>query len=346
MDQNNSHSDPSISRRRLSYKFQRLAEKIRLAIDSGELKGKLPGERVLAKRFNANAKTLSKALTDLAAEGVLDRSIGRGTFVKGTAPAASNGERWLLLCDAKSVDSPLAREILKSHPQTQVSTDNPLEMRPSFINPFSAIIDFSTKPREDFVRDMVVRNIPMVLVGCEPQTYTTHAVVPDTAHGLAKIARELMFAGHRGFAAVEPRGSQVVSQVLRSIASRYAPDARIDSCEPTEIAAMIDHGVTAAICDSPESATIVSDILDTHGIRVPGQMAIAAVGCIAGEPPCSGWFVTAREIAENITQILRDNTSRRPVTIWLTGTFIDVGTTQIHGPVNGHLPSLIGSTAN
>src|ERR1700677_4179927 len=72
----------------MSYKFQRLREKIRTAISSGELSGKLPGERLLARRFHVNAKTLSKALTDLAAEGILDRSIGRGTYIKGRAPAA------------------------------------------------------------------------------------------------------------------------------------------------------------------------------------------------------------------------------------------------------------------
>src|ERR671915_2548386 len=87
----------------LSYKFQRLREKLRAAIASGELAGKLPGERALAERFDVNAKTLSKALTDLAAEGLLERSIGRGTFVTGTRPAAAPGaqERWLLVCDAE-----------------------------------------------------------------------------------------------------------------------------------------------------------------------------------------------------------------------------------------------------
>src|SRR2546421_4491667 len=84
---------------KLSYKFQRLRENLRAAVASGELRGKLPGERVLARRFNVNAKTLSKALTDLAAEGLLERSIGRGTYVKGSAPDASKMGRWLVLCD-------------------------------------------------------------------------------------------------------------------------------------------------------------------------------------------------------------------------------------------------------
>src|SRR5215471_16903452 len=70
---------------RLSYKFQRLRERLRQAIASGELSGKLSGERQLSRRFRVNAKTLSKALTDLAAEGLLERSIGRGTFVRGQA---------------------------------------------------------------------------------------------------------------------------------------------------------------------------------------------------------------------------------------------------------------------
>src|SRR6266566_7947725 len=73
----------------LSYKFQRLREKLRAAVASGELSGKLPGERALARRFHVNAKTLSKALTDLAAEGLLDRSIGRGTYVKTEAPTGA-----------------------------------------------------------------------------------------------------------------------------------------------------------------------------------------------------------------------------------------------------------------
>src|SRR5437588_8742886 len=89
----------SVRQSGMSYKFQRLREKIRRAISTGELSGKLPGERALAKRFHVNAKTLSKALTDLAAEGLLDRSIGRGTYVKGSAPQGTIEGRWLIFCD-------------------------------------------------------------------------------------------------------------------------------------------------------------------------------------------------------------------------------------------------------
>src|SRR5688572_27875707 len=123
----------------MSYKFQRLREKLRAAIASGELAGKLPGERALAKRFHVNAKTLSKALTDLAAEGVLDRSIGRGTYVKGSAPQSAGGGRWLLLCDDNDPDAMILLEHLRrANPDTQ-STCGAEGIRPSFLNAFNAV---------------------------------------------------------------------------------------------------------------------------------------------------------------------------------------------------------------
>src|SRR5882757_7211827 len=104
-----------------SYKFQRLRERIREAVAKGELSGKLPGERALAKRFHVNAKTLSKALTDLAAEGVLDRSIGRGTFVKGHAPANAVAKRWLIVCDPDQTAWDLIQLIRAAHPEVDVT---------------------------------------------------------------------------------------------------------------------------------------------------------------------------------------------------------------------------------
>src|SRR5580765_3548529 len=125
----------------MSYKFQRLREKLRSAITSGELSGKLPGERALAKRFHVNAKTLSKALTDLAAEGVLDRSIGRGTYVKGSAPAsgATTG-RWLVLVDGNDENKSIVEALRAQCPELEtIAAQEPV--RPSLLNQFTAVVD-------------------------------------------------------------------------------------------------------------------------------------------------------------------------------------------------------------
>ncbi len=58
-------------------------EKLRSRIEFGDLKpgGRLPSERSLADEFNISKVTMSKALVELAREGLLVRHVGRGTFV-------------------------------------------------------------------------------------------------------------------------------------------------------------------------------------------------------------------------------------------------------------------------
>src|SRR5271168_1002542 len=149
---------------RLSYKFQRLREKLREAIASGELSGRLPGERKLARKFRVNAKTLSKALTDLAAEGLLSRSIGRGTFVKGSESQATVQGPWLLVCDADQILSPLVNALRARNPELKTVTDVSAS-RPSFLNQFVAVVDLAANTPDEFVRDLLVRNVPLVVVG-------------------------------------------------------------------------------------------------------------------------------------------------------------------------------------
>lgn len=331
----------------MSYKFQRLREKIRAAISSGELAGKLPGERALAKRFHVNAKTLSKALTDLAAEGVLDRSIGRGTYVKGSAPAPAASGRWLVLTEEGSAELPLTttrliellkQENLELHVAASASVS---EMRPSFLNQFSAVVDLSGNTPESFVRDLVVRNLPVVAVGREPRGYSVHSVLVDEELGLSRVARDLLLAGHRRLAAVEPVGQTTVARALRQAAQRIAPDASVEPCTPGDAVALLDDGATAFVCHAASAAARVNESLAAAGADVPGRASVAAVGNIcdaaAGdEPPCTGYFVDCRRLADAVIQLLKDAAaSTRPVTLWLAGDLVDRGTIAVGSAVPG-----------
>ena len=323
----------------MSYKYQRLRERLRQAVANGELAGKLPGERSLAKRFHVNAKTLSKALTDLAAEGLLDRSIGRGTYVKGSAPATMAPARWLVLCDEgdDSVDC-MIEHFRRVNPDVHVSTTRAApEMRPSFLAGFGAVIDVATETPDSFLRDLVVRNLPVVAVNREPRTYSTHAVLADAALGAQLMARDLIIAGHRRLIAVEPPGSTMISHALRQTAARYAPEfpATVDVCSPEDmrggagVAAALDYGATAIVCDSARTAHRVKEGLERRGVDVPGQLSLTAVGCVCGGDdacPCSGYFVDCVPVAHAVVGLLRDHPPARPTTLWLTGSFIDRGT--------------------
>ena len=310
----------------ISYKFQRLREKLRQAIVSGELSGKLPGERELARRFHVNAKTLSKALTDLAAEGLLQRNIGRGTFVKGADEQAKPAQGpWLLIVD-KHADSGLIANLQAVNSQAQI-IDDISALRPSYLNQFSAVVDLAAETPDTFLRDLLVRNISVVAVGREPRTYSTNAVLLDSALGVSQLTRELVLGGHRRFLAVEGRQRKTISDAVRLAGLRYHGDVCVDVCDAQDVVGAIEYGATACICDSVESASQTLAALNKAKIDVPSRISVAAVGWSGGEYPCTGYFVHAQQKAAAVADILRNAQSGRPTALWLAGSLMDRGTT-------------------
>lgn len=316
-------TDRDAPKKRLSYKFQRLRERLRQAILSGELSGKLPGERQLAERFNANAKTLSKALTDLAAEGLLERTIGRGTFVRGSAEPTTRSEKWLLLCDTGRTDHALVRLLMQACPDSHVATDVS-NMRPSFLSQFTAVVDMASNTPESFLRDMVVRNGSVVLAGREPSGYSMNAVVVDTVLGAACAGRELLTAGHRHITVIERQGHNTIEQSLRKTAQRFAQDTTIEARPVDELEAAMENGTTAFVCDA-ELAGRVMQTLHRMGLATPGQVSVLGVGCIESDYPCSGYFVTPVQMCEAIVSLIRES-NKRPQTLWLVGASVDRST--------------------
>jgi DNA-binding transcriptional regulator YhcF (GntR family) len=271
----------------LSYKFQRLRERIRNAVISGELHGKLPGERTLAKRFNVNAKTLSKALTDLAAEGLLDRSIGRGTYVKGTAPASTG--RWLVFATPQQADSALVRALAAAAPDLSVYTERQWNLRPSFLQPFTAVVSLDSSVPESLLRDLVVRNLNVVTVDYQPKIFSMHAVIDDTFSNAANLARTLLMEGHRSFISIEAKESDQVSKALRDTAKRIAPEATVDSIDPADIASLMSVGPAAIVCESIGLANEVN-------ARIAGRsdVTVWAIGCADGQPATGGCYTDVR----------------------------------------------------
>jgi hypothetical protein len=318
----------------MSYKFQRLREKIRMTIESGEIDGKLPGERTLARRFHVNAKTLSKALTDLAAEGVLDRSIGRGTYVKGTAPVSEVvSGRWLILCEDGDEAGCIIPHLRKHCPDLLI-IPSVLQARPSFLNQFATVVDLSPSTPDEAIRKLLVRNMPLVVVDREPQGYSVDSVLVDISLGVSRMARDLLLAGHRRIGAIEPRDSDVVTKALRRTVERYGSEASVETASANEVASLVESGVTALICGSTSDAWRVRNTLDGMGGLVPRRVSLTAVGYSSPEIPCSGYYVEAVKVADSVVNFLTDP-PLRPVTLWLAGTWLDRGTMV---PIGSALP--------
>jgi DNA-binding HxlR family transcriptional regulator len=342
----------SAAQQRLSYKFQRLRERLRAAVASGELSGKLPGERQLAKRFRVNAKTLSKALTDLAAEGLLERSIGRGTYVRALAPQTpstesldptakiatfSGRQRWLAVCNPDQADNPILAALRRLNPQTQLVADL-ADRRPSFLMACDGVAIFN-RPDEASIRNLLVRGKTVVFVDCEPAVFSTHALLLDRALGVSLLMRDLLLGGHRKIAVVEdipagiplPAISHEIIEAARLAQARYASDAIVEPCQLRALSSLILQGTAAVLCPSAPTAAAARPIIEQAGGRVGQTIALAAVGYCdtdnpAQEPPCTGYFVEASRAAESLAQLLNGNAGHRPMTMWLTGPRIDRGT--------------------
>jgi hypothetical protein len=316
----------------LSYKFQRLRERLRNAVASGELSGKLPGERTLARRFHVNAKTLSKALTDLAAEGLLDRSIGRGTYVKDAATPAEAAKtaktgRWLIVCEAQRAASPLLQFLRQANPEAAV-IEEISSLRPSFLRQFSAVVDMAVHTSESFLRDLVVRNIPVVAVNREPNLYSINTVGTDRALGAHHLTRDLILGGHRHIAVVESIPRSVVARAVKQATHRYGPEVLVRQCAGDGVLAAMQDGATAIVCDSVRSARELRARLDAAGVRLPQDVSLSAIGCCNESYPCSGQYVDCAVTAKTVAELIAGaSTGQRPATIWLAPRWVDCGTT-------------------
>jgi len=74
--------------------YRQIADQIREHVRSGELSDgdRLPPIRELARRLGVNRDTVCSAYESLAAEGVVDAQVGRGTFVRSRWPRGALGQ--------------------------------------------------------------------------------------------------------------------------------------------------------------------------------------------------------------------------------------------------------------
>lgn len=314
------------SGRRLSYKFQRLRERLRAAVRSGELSGKLPGERQLAEKFRVNAKTLSKALTDLAAEGLLERSIGRGTYVRGENGNVDALGRWVVVIEEHNQFEFLQKELRLLQPTLEVVT-SAQQIRPSDLGGVKCLLDTAIDTSPDLIRSCLHRGIAVIAVNKAPVVFSTHSVQVDRPMGTANLARELCLGGHRRIFVVEgERGHPTTSEYVRKIAVRYDAGAIVEAGKASDLSTAVSNGFTAAVAGCRYAAEKLMAEAAARGIAIPDQISLAGVGVRHERTPCSGYWVPVGEVATAVSSLLREGIPHQPTTIWLVGKFEDHGT--------------------
>ncbi len=309
----------------MSYKYQRLRERIKEAIATGELAGKLPGERELARTYHANAKTLSKALADLITDGLIYRSIGRGTFVREKSPQAELKRRpWILVTDADS-DQSLIQHLHSLNPRCQCikTTEIP---RPKSLSQYALAIDLACTTDETFIRNLLIRSVPVILVGPEPRTYSTHGVYVDLALAATMATRDLLLAGHRKFMVVERKPRTAMALAMHRAVEQSGHDCTVDVCDPQDVLYGLEYGATACVVECPKMGRITMDILTAAGVKVPQEFSVTAVGWGQDDIACTGYYVPVETKAAAVSDLLQGMQNGRPSAIWLTAKLVERGT--------------------
>ncbi|MBI4582390.1 MAG: GntR family transcriptional regulator [Planctomycetes bacterium] len=306
----------------LSYKYQRLRERLRTAIKTGELIGKLPGERELARRYAANAKTINKALNDLAMEGLLLRHVGRGTFVAGSGPRPSRpyaGMRrysWITstLTDVTDEESlyNAARGLLEGHRRHLARLrveldgsgelpDNTLSLRE--LRRTEGVVIFSAKPSWQLLANLRRGRLTVVLINNYHDAVRLPSVLCDQSHGAFTLCNRFILLGHRAIRlALQPRSLPAASAAVagyRAAMNHYGlsplPVAEIG---PTPNWAGLFTGPdrpTALICVSGELAHRAAGKAAAASLKVPADLSIAAL-CEPGETAAEKASICAYEV--------------------------------------------------
>jgi len=229
----NGQGDSARPNGRLSYKFQRLREDIRRAVTQGEYTGRLPGERTLGKRFGANAKTINKALSDLTAEGLLIRQIGRGTFVATRETVVQSDDRATHVLAAAGDPAILSEITAGLHRVERLNTfvdhsgNWPLAAWPVGQRRDSkALVVWISDPLSNpaprilppLAAELHRRQVPHLLVGAASPTERTNCVAPDYSDAGFRIAEHLLQCGCKAIVPVSvEQSSREIDAALAAI---------------------------------------------------------------------------------------------------------------------------------
>jgi len=241
---------------RLSYKFQRLREQIRQAILNGEFQSRLPGERELGRRFNANAKTINKALCDLSSEGLVVRHIGRGTFLarRGETPIGVTQRSFRCLAPTEPGNTPYRDQMLaaiqgkiEAHGHTFVCEHvRPASNSPNlpatawesnsrsstdglFCFPYEPLSVGSGHLDDATVVEAMRRQTPIVVIGAASTRTRLNQVLPDYADAGFRLGEYLFRTGCKRLMLLTalPNSGEtaLVRSGCRTAATRQSPDS-------------------------------------------------------------------------------------------------------------------------
>jgi len=248
-------------------KYQRVKEILRKRIRaSNGIGSRIPSTAALHKTLGVSSQTINRAISDLVDEGILERHVGRGTFVVRPKRATRNiGFVWPGYMD-QLTKHPYMASILHAAEATASTYDRHLvvasnvdPIKPAFIGQSNhvagVLILFNRDAR--LVDAYLERSIPVVLIDPFVRTGDVPFVTSDHYSGMREATLHLVRLGHRRIAYVTYLGLDFLTFQERLLG--YETAMREVHLQETSCVLRLPVGEELP----PEAAKVFTDTLDT-----------------------------------------------------------------------------------
>ncbi len=280
-------------------KYISVKEKIKDGIRSGEVNGKLPGERALAQIHGVSYMTVRRAITELVEEGILHKFTTKGTFVshsKMTPKITHNIGFFLDQGIKEGISSPYyslvfnaLEKVVKQKGYNLVLFSEPDDLNP--LNNQKKIdgVIICCFPRIENKIQELKRMLPIVLLDNLSSDKSIPSVTLDNFNGSSEAVNYLWSLGHRRIGFINGLlDSDVCRERLMGYTSTLVSQgAKVDeelifkgdfSYESGEQGAKyllsLKNPPTAIMCANDSMAIGAMKVIRENGFQIPDEMSV------------------------------------------------------------------------
>ena len=278
------------------------------AISKGEFKPgcKLPSERALAKDLSVNVATIRRAVKELVMNGVIEKRVGDGTYLKKKSQELSDEDKNTVNIITSSYDGSVHKEFaeiaIKEAPNyglipklTKLPPINYVSAL-KLINPEQCMIVLS---EENFINGPLAKMLKSTfkhsaLIGDRLDSEEVCSVIGDDNYGVRLLIEHLKENGHERIAvlanSLHVPTEKIQVAIWRSLVDEsYSEELMINAEVPTAAQpmdyafkavkkALKTNDFTALICLNDELALGAMAACRDCGKKLPDDISIASIG--------------------------------------------------------------------
>ncbi|WP_068784598.1 GntR family transcriptional regulator [Paenibacillus phocaensis] len=282
-------------------KYETVKKTLLQQIQAGELQAgdKLPNDEDLMNRFQVSGITIRKALTELAAEGVITRIKRKGSFVNGAQAANPSSRLIAFIVSAEDNFDVSYMKIIKGAQQAAAefnyslivewSNENLAVEQASILKMLDRKVDgfliypFDPVQSQDNYRLIEQHNIPYLLVDRYNVDHPSYFAGCDNYDGAILATRELIrlkhtqikFASYHFFLHSEQERFAGFCSAMRQAGLSVTDDDLLTRIDYDTLADRIEkREVTALFCSNDKLAMEIIRQLTGRGLKIPQDVSV------------------------------------------------------------------------